>query len=57
MIQEEQQEQKNLFQRINSVNFLRVKTGDGRTIFQLPMWIFVAGVILLVVFIRSRRSK
>lgn len=57
MTEEQQQEQKNLFQRINSVYFLSAKTDDGRTIFQIPMWTLVAGIILLVAIIRSRRSK
>ncbi|HLJ36325.1 MAG TPA: hypothetical protein VKU38_21885 [Ktedonobacteraceae bacterium] len=57
MAEEQQQEQKNLFQRINSVYFLSVKTDDGRTIFQIPMWTLVVGIILLVAFIRTRRSK
>jgi hypothetical protein len=57
MAVEQQQEQKSLFQRINSVYFLSVKTDDGRPIFQIPMWTLVAGIILLVVLIRSRRSK
>ena len=55
--QQDQQEQKNLFQKINSVYFLSVKTDDGRTIFQLPMWTLVLGIIVLVALIRSRRSK
>ena len=57
MAEEQQQEQKNLFQRINSVYFLSVKTDDGRSIFQIPMWTLVVGIILLVAFIRTRRSK
>lgn len=57
MAEEQQQEQKNLFQRINSVYFLSVKTDDGRTIFQIPMWTLVVGIIVLVAIIRSRRSK
>ncbi len=57
MAEEQQQEQKNLFQRINSVYFLSVKTDDGRTIFQIPMWTLVVGIVLLVALIRSRRSK
>lgn len=57
MVEEQQQEQKNLFQRINRVYFLSVITDDGRTIFQIPMWTLVVGIILLVAFIRSRRSK
>ncbi|HVB24817.1 MAG TPA: hypothetical protein VNG51_22965 [Ktedonobacteraceae bacterium] len=57
MAEEQQQEQKNLFQRINSVYFLSVKTDDGQPIFQIPMWTLVAGIILLVAIIRSRRSK
>jgi hypothetical protein len=57
MAEEQQQEQKNLFQRINDVSFLSVKTDDGRPIFQIPMWTLVVGIILLVALIRSRRSK
>lgn len=57
MAEEQQQEQKNLFQRINSVYFLSVRTDDGRTVFQIPMWTLVVGIILLVGVIRSRRSK
>lgn len=57
MAEEQQQEQKNLFQRINSVYFLSVRTDDGRTVFQIPMWTLVIGIILLVGVIRSRRSK
>ncbi len=54
---DEQQEQQNLFQRINSVYFLSVKTDDGRTVFQIPMWTLVVGIIVLVALIRSRRSR
>ncbi len=57
MADEQQQEQKNLFQRINSIYFLSVISDDGRTIFQIPMWTLVVGIILLVVLIRSRRAK
>lgn len=57
MAEEQQQEQKNLFQRINSVYFLSVLTDDGRPIFQIPAWTLVVGIILLVAIIRSRRSK
>ncbi len=57
MAEKQQMEQKNLLQRINSVYFLSVKTDDGRPIFQIPMWALVVGLILLVVLIRSRRSK
>ncbi len=53
----QQMKQKNLFQRINSVYFLSVKTDDGQPIFQIPMWTLVVGIILLVVLIRSRRAK
>lgn len=52
----QQMKQKNLFQRINSVYFLSVKTDDGQPIFQIPMWTLVVGIILLVAIIRSRRS-
>ncbi|HLX39718.1 MAG TPA: hypothetical protein VKR42_04260 [Ktedonobacteraceae bacterium] len=57
MSEEQQNEQKNLFQRINSAYFLSVKTDDGRPIFQIPAWTVAVGIILLVVLIRSRRSK
>ena len=53
----EEHAQLNLFQRINSVYFLSVKTDDGRTIFQIPAWTLVAGIILLVVLVRTRRSR
>ncbi|MHB8595315.1 MAG: hypothetical protein ACYDER_00735 [Ktedonobacteraceae bacterium] len=57
MAVEQQQEQKSLFQRINSIYFLSVITDDGRPIFQIPMWTLVVGIILLIVLIRSRRAK
>jgi hypothetical protein len=57
MAEEQQPQQKNLFQRINSIYFLSVITDDGRPIFQIPLWVLVAGIILLVVLIRSRRAK
>lgn len=51
-----EQEQKNIFQRINSISFLQVTNDDGRTLFYIPAWALVVGIILLVVMIRSRRS-
>ncbi len=57
MAEKQQQEPKNLLQRINSVYFLSVKTDDGRPIFQIPLWTLVAGIMLLIAIIRSRRSK
>jgi hypothetical protein len=55
--QDLEQEQKNLFQRINSVYFLSVKTDDGRTVFQIPMWTIVAGIIILVALMITGRKR
>ena len=54
---EQEQAQQNLFQRINSVYFLSVKTDDGRTIFQIPMWTVVLGIIILVVLMLTGRKR
>lgn len=55
--QDLEQEQQNLFQRINSVYFLSVKTDDGRTVFQIPMWIVVVGIIVLVALMLTGRKR
>ncbi len=52
-----EQEQQNLFKRINSVYFLSVKTDDGRPIFQIPMWTVVVGIILLAVLLTTGRKR
>ena len=55
--QDLEEEQKNLFQRINSVYFLSVKTDDGRTIFQIPMWAVVVGIVVLVALMITGRKR
>ncbi len=54
---EQEQGQKNLFQRINSIYFLSVKTDDGRTIFRIPMWAVVVGIIVLVALMITGRKR
>jgi hypothetical protein len=57
MAQDLEQGQQNLFQRINSVYFLSVKTDDGRTIFQIPLWTVVVGIIVLVALMITGRKR
>lgn len=57
MAQDLEQEQKNLFQRINSVYFLSVRTDDGRTVFQIPVWTLVAGIVVLVALMITGRRR
>ena len=46
-----------IFKKINSVSFISVKSDDGRTLLFIPAWAAGAGILLLVVLLRSRRRR
>lgn len=56
MAQDLEQKPQNIFQRINSISIITVTNDEGRTIFFIPVWTMIVGIVLLVVMIRSRRS-